>query len=184
MSWVVPGDPKELEFDTRDAALARAWELTPAGGRRREPVEWVDKKTVASGGDVDAVVSVTNPEVHHLTWVYHLTSDEVFRPAITRKGLDTLSTVALGKGWRVLRGTFRYNVDGRKVTFYADAVVELWVRGMIIVNAAGEEVIYDGEQWTLLDSARGREIVDEIRVGREEEKAAKMRERYGMISDE
>jgi hypothetical protein len=41
--WVVPGDPKELEFKTRDAALARAWELTPAGGKRREPMEVMAK---------------------------------------------------------------------------------------------------------------------------------------------
>jgi ACT domain-containing protein len=39
MVWVVPKDPEAREFTTRDAALARAWELTPAGGQRAEPVE-------------------------------------------------------------------------------------------------------------------------------------------------
>jgi hypothetical protein len=37
--WVVPGDPETRLFHSRDAALARAWELTPAGGHRAEPVE-------------------------------------------------------------------------------------------------------------------------------------------------
>lgn len=36
--WRVPGDSINQTFDTRDAALARAWEITPAGGQRPEPV--------------------------------------------------------------------------------------------------------------------------------------------------
>ena len=38
-AWVVPDDPEERKFPNRDSALARAWELTPAGGKRAEPRE-------------------------------------------------------------------------------------------------------------------------------------------------
>ena len=38
-AWVVPDDPEKRWSKNRDAALARAWELTPAGGKRAEPIE-------------------------------------------------------------------------------------------------------------------------------------------------
>lgn len=36
--WRVPGDSINQTFETRDAALARAWEITPAGENRPEPL--------------------------------------------------------------------------------------------------------------------------------------------------
>lgn len=76
--WVVPGDPKELEFKTRDEALARSWAMTPAGGKRREPMEVSaksEKKTwrvptpkaprVLSAAELDSVKhEVTMTAVH------------------------------------------------------------------------------------------------------------------------
>lgn len=37
MIWKVPSDPTSQTFSTREAAVARAWELTAPGGRRPEP---------------------------------------------------------------------------------------------------------------------------------------------------
>jgi hypothetical protein len=50
MVWVVPGDSERREFGDRDAALARAWELTPAGGKRAEPVQDLSTREKASQG--------------------------------------------------------------------------------------------------------------------------------------
>lgn len=39
MKWTVPGDPEKRLFDDKYPALARAWELTPLGEHRAEPVQ-------------------------------------------------------------------------------------------------------------------------------------------------
>lgn len=35
--WVVPGDPENREFEDEGTAMARAWSITPAGGKRPTP---------------------------------------------------------------------------------------------------------------------------------------------------
>lgn len=39
MKWTVPGDPERRLFDDKYPAFARAWELTPIGGHRAEPIQ-------------------------------------------------------------------------------------------------------------------------------------------------
>ena len=53
-AWVVPDDPKKRRFKDRDSALARAWELTPAGGKRAEPIE-VEVTVPGRGSDPGVV---------------------------------------------------------------------------------------------------------------------------------
>ena len=180
--WIVPGDSEARVFDTRELALVRAWDLTPAGGQRKEPVPWTDPKTVITqdpAASTGVVPSPTDPEVHYLTWVYHLINGEEFSPRIMEKGKQVLTEVAKSKGWKLVEGTFRYNnASLKKVSFYADAMTA-WERGDVITNGVGEKVIYDGEQWTLHDTTRGRSIARSVRF---EKETADMR--YGMISDE
>lgn len=40
--WTLPDDSLQKEYPTREAALARAWEITPAGGQRPEPIPHFD----------------------------------------------------------------------------------------------------------------------------------------------
>lgn len=184
--WIVPGDSEARVFDTREFALVRAWELTPAGGHREDPVEWTDPKTVVTQDpkvSTGVVPSPTDPEVHYLTWVYHLINGEEFSPRIKEKGKGVLTEVAKSKGWVLIEGTFRYNNASRKkVVFYADARVE-WKRGDVITNGVGEEVIYDGERWVLLNSTLGGMVAAQIK--REESFAhLALPLPYRMISDE
>jgi hypothetical protein len=40
--WTLPDDSLQKTYATREEALARAWEITPAGGQRPEPIPHFD----------------------------------------------------------------------------------------------------------------------------------------------
>jgi hypothetical protein len=108
MSWQVPGDPEQRTYASREEALARAWELTPAGEERPEP------------SDLDLEVT-SKKLIHSLTWKHIMAPGEGYSQRLKRMAMEEMGSAADGEGYVMLASTLRYTVNGNEITFYCDA---------------------------------------------------------------
>jgi hypothetical protein len=170
MSWRVHVDQEERNYDTREEALARAWELTPAGGRRPEPMEFLDSVPVwAKGGIIkneDGTVGV-----HQLTWKHIMAPGEGYSQRLKRMAMEEMGSVADREGMKMLASTFRYSVSGNEVTFYCDARkkdesalphLSLIPVGQIMGGVSGELSVWNGTVWIPLSEARSDETLAKL----------------------
>ena len=109
MSWTVPGDVHRRTYATREAAVARAWELTPAGGQRKEPVN--DDVLLIAGENSDYLV-MTEPQYETLIHGY----DEkigTHQDVIDRKIRAALSDAAFNGDMDLVEESMRIDFHAR-----------------------------------------------------------------------
>jgi hypothetical protein len=107
--YSVPDDPDDLQFETWEAAIARAWELTPPGGRRPEPFRWASPEPDAEPYR-PLLIHPSSPEVvptgrRRFTWTGYVATDLTLaeRESTARKQLDRMARV---EGFQPLSTTF------------------------------------------------------------------------------
>jgi hypothetical protein len=121
--WRVPDDTSGKTFETRDAALARAWELTPAGGVRPEPVKVTSQAEAIFDAKMWSTDWITPDTLRWVGFGAHADIEMLKRTAVTEMSVRAASMDLVLDG-DTLQSFTKYdsNTDRYRVEITAKAV--------------------------------------------------------------